>query len=132
HFVVSVAVARATRSARQRDDSGKGADAGAAALRELRVLRQAHARATRSVEPPSFAGDAHLRVGAERDLVDQLRHAADQLLAVGSRAAGARGSARVPRRSEILRRQIPSVPVALAGNAHAAVSGDGAGTRRSR
>ena len=37
------------------------------ALRGLRVLRQADARAARGVDPPAVAGDAHLRARAEHD-----------------------------------------------------------------
>ncbi len=54
------------------------------------------------------------------------------LLAVGRRAADPRWLARVPGRSQILRRQIPSVPVALARDTHAAVSGNRAWARGPR
>ena len=76
HLAVPVAAARAARPARQRDDPREGADARARALRGLRVLRQADARAARGLEPAAVAGDAHLRPGAERDLAGELRHAA--------------------------------------------------------
>ncbi len=66
HFAVPVAAARATRPARQRHDPREGADARSAALRGLGVLRQAHARAARGLEPAAESRDAHLRAGAER------------------------------------------------------------------
>ena len=65
---VPVTAARPARAARQRDDPGEGAHARAAAFRGLGVLRQAHARAARSLHAAPEPGDAHLRAGAERHL----------------------------------------------------------------
>ena len=59
----------------------------------------------------------------------ELRRPAVPLLAVGGRGAAAVGPAGVHRRSALLRRCLPAVPLALAGNAHAAVPGVGAGAR---
>ncbi len=120
-----VAVARTTRPARQRDDPREGADAGARAVRGLRVLRQAHACAARGLDAAPLARDAQLRPRAERDRTGQLRHASRAVFAVGRRRAAARGTTLVRRGSEVLRRRVPAVPLALARDAHADVPGDG-------
>ncbi len=73
HLAVPVAAARPARAARERDDPRKGADARAAALRGLGVLRQAHARAPRGLDAAAEPGHAHLRPGAERHLAGELR-----------------------------------------------------------
>ena len=62
----AIAAARAARPARQRHDPGEGADPRHRAVRGLRVLRQADARAARGLEPPLEPRDAHLRASAER------------------------------------------------------------------
>ena len=63
---VPVAAAGPAGPARECDDPGEGADPGARAFRGLGVLRQAHAGATRGLQPPVEPGHAHLRPGAER------------------------------------------------------------------
>ncbi len=57
----AIAAARAARAAGQRHDPREGADAGADAIRGLRVLRQADARTPRGLEPALEPGHAHLR-----------------------------------------------------------------------
>ncbi len=100
------------------------------AVRGLRVLRQAHARAPRGFEPAAEPGDAHLRSGAERHLAAELCGAAGALLALDGADPAARGTAGVRRRGEVLRRRLPAVPLALARDAHADLPRDGAGARR--
>src|SRR5690606_6282809 len=116
-------------AARERDDPGEGAHAAAATFRGLGVLRQAHPSASRSIQPPAVTGDAHLRAGAEPDLAGQLRLAVVELLGVGGGAADPGRSAGVSGGSEVLRRGVPLVHVALAGNTDADLSGNRAGTR---
>ena len=65
HAVPGVAQGQALAS-RERADPREGADARAHALRGLGVLRQADARAPRSLEPAAVAGDAHLGPVPER------------------------------------------------------------------
>ena len=98
HHVLPGAAQGQALAPRQRDDPREGADARAHALRRLGVLRQAHARAPRGVEPAAVAGHAHLGPVPERDCHHQLRGAAGRLLALG------RGRAR---RSAACRRSSP-------------------------
>jgi ATP-binding cassette, subfamily B, bacterial len=78
-----VAAPGAARPAGQRHDPREGAAARAGAVRGLRVLRQADARAPRGLEPAAVAGDADLRPRPERGLAGQLRRAAGAVLRLG-------------------------------------------------
>ena len=64
--------------------------------------------------------------------LDFVRRPAGALLAVGGGAAGAGRAARLSRRSEVLRRGFPAVPLARARIAHANLPRVGAGARRQR
>ena len=128
----AIPAARAAGPARQRHDSGKGVDPGSDAIRGFRVLRQADARAPRSLQPALEPGDAHLRPAAECDFAGVLRRLADPLLAVGGGAADSGRTAGVPGGGEVLRRGISPVPLARSRVAHADLSGIGAGARGQR
>ena len=82
HVLQCVAQGQALQS-RQRDDPREGADARAHAFRRLGVLRQAHARAPRSVEPAAVAGHAYLGAVPERHRHRELLGAARRILALG-------------------------------------------------
>ena len=121
---VPVTVARAARPAGQRDDPREGAHPRAAALRGLGILRQAHARAPRGIHPPAESRHPHFRAGAERHLAGELRRAAGAVLTVGGRGIAVGGTAGVRRGSQVLRRCVSAVPLALARDPHADLPGD--------
>ena len=119
-------------ASRERDDPREGAHARAHAFRRFGVLRQADARAPRSVEPAAVAGHAHLGPVAERDRHREFRGAAGRIFALGGGHPDCRRPAGVLRRDQVLRRRLPPVPLARARDAHADLSRDGAGARGPR
>src|SRR5688572_22859131 len=113
-----VAAPRPARPARQRDDPREGADARSLALRGLRVLRQAHARAPRGLGTAVVARDAKLRPGAECNRARELWHAARTVFALGGGGAAAGRASVLRRRGQVLRRRVSALPLALARDAH--------------
>ena len=103
HFPVSGVVARPVGSARERDDPGKSADAGAGPVRRRRILRQAHPGPARGLEPAVVAGEADLRSGSEPGVAAQLRCAAGAVLTLGRGGAADRRVAGFLRRDPVLR-----------------------------
>src|SRR4029077_10496589 len=102
------------------------------ALRGLGVLRQTDAGAPRGFHAAAEPGHAHFRAGAERDLARELRRAARTLLALGGGSVAACRPAGFRSGGEILRRCVPSLPLAIAGDPHADLPRNGDRARGSR
>ena len=125
----AVAAARPARPARQRDDPREGADARAHALRGLRVLRQADARAPRGLEPPAVAGRSHLRARS-RTCISLVSFGA--LLAAFSPWAVADPRARRAARRSSPRPSSPATPSACSAGARPRRACRSTSRRRSR